>query len=140
MIYAGQEYGEDSPRTVDFLPLQWGKLERREHRRHFDVVRRLVRARRKHPALRSDHIDFLHDDFAADGFVRFCRWDDEGDYAVAALNFSADAHEVELPVPMAGRWRDVVGNRFRTARHGHVSVVLRPYEAVLFVPGSSVQR
>jgi 1,4-alpha-glucan branching enzyme len=140
MIYAGQEFGDDSPRTVDFLPVQWSKLARPEHRRHFDVVRRLLRARRKHPALRSDHVGFLHDDFAADGLVRFCRWDDAGDYAVAALNFSAQVRAVDLPVPQAGRWRDVVGNRFRTARHGHVSIVLRPHEAALFVPGSSVQR
>ena len=43
-----------------------------------------------------------------------------------SLNFSAQVRAVDLPVPQAGRWRDVVGNRFRTARHGHVSIALRP--------------
>ena len=27
MIYAGQEFGEDTPRTIDFLPLHWEKIE-----------------------------------------------------------------------------------------------------------------
>ena len=46
MLYAGQEYGEDSPRTIDFVPLQWNKLNRDVHAAQFAIVRRLIQARR----------------------------------------------------------------------------------------------
>jgi 1,4-alpha-glucan branching enzyme len=94
MIYAGQEYGDDSPRTIDFLPLQWNKLTQPKHRTHMEMVKRLIRARRRHPALRSDHIRIFDNDFARDHLIRFCRWDDAGDYAVCAINFGAEARTV----------------------------------------------
>jgi 1,4-alpha-glucan branching enzyme len=56
MIYAGQEYGDDSPRTIDFVPLQWHKLTQPKHAPTWRWCKRLIRARRRHPALRSDHI------------------------------------------------------------------------------------
>ncbi len=45
MIYAGQEYGEDSPRTIDFVPMQWEKLKRGGHAAQYELTRRLIRAR-----------------------------------------------------------------------------------------------
>jgi 1,4-alpha-glucan branching enzyme len=133
MIYAGQEYGDDSPRTIDFLPLQWNKLTQPKHRTHMEMVKRLIRARRRHPALRSDHIRIFDNDFARDHLIRFCRWDDAGDYAICAINFGAEARTVELPVPASGRWHDVVGNRQRVAEDGRLTVRLGPYDAALFV-------
>ena len=55
MIYAGQEFGEDAPRTIDFCPLQWGKLDTDLHRNYLDMVCRLIRARRTCSALRGDN-------------------------------------------------------------------------------------
>ena len=107
MIYAGQEYGDDSPRTIDFVPLQWSKTAQPKFRAHMEMVKRLIRARQRHAALRSDQISFLDNHFAEEHLVRFCRWDDSGDYAICALNFSATPREVELPVPHDGRWRCV---------------------------------
>ena len=133
MIYAGQEFGDDSPRTIDFVPLQWSKLAQPKFRAHMEAVKRLIRARRRHAALRSDHIHFLGNHFAVEHLVRFCRWDDEGDHAVGALNFGAESCEVELPVPVDGRWRDVVGNRLCRAEEGRLVVQLGAYDAVLFV-------
>jgi 1,4-alpha-glucan branching enzyme len=97
------------------------------------MVKRLIRARRRHPALRSDHIRIFDNDFARDHLIRFCRWDDAGDYAVCAINFGAEARTVELPVPASGRWHDVVGNRQRVAEDGRLTVRLGPYDAALFV-------
>ena len=48
MLYAGQEYGDDSPRTIDFVPMQWQKLGRDDHAAHFRIVHRLIEARRLH--------------------------------------------------------------------------------------------
>ncbi len=133
MIYSGQEYGDDSPRTIDFSPLQWGKLGQPKFRRHMEMVKRLIRARRRHAALRSDHIRFFDNHFPSEHIIRFCRWDDAGDYAVCAINFAAEPRWVELPVPRDGLWRDVVGNRTRTAEGRRLLVQLPAYDAALFV-------
>ena len=134
---AGQEFGDDSPRTIDFVPLQWSKLAQPKFRTHMEAVKRLIRARRRYPALRSDNINFLDNHFAAEHLVRFCRWDDNGGYAVAALNFGTELREIELPVPHDGRWRDVAGNRLRRAEGGRLSIRLAAYDAALFVPAGA---
>lgn len=133
MLYAGQEYGEDSPRTIDFAPMQWGKVVQPRFRAHMEIVKRLIRARRRHPALRSDHIHFFDNHFATEHLVRFSRWDDEGDYALCALNFGAVPREVALPAPYEGVWREVVHGRWLTAAEGQLTVRLGPYDAALLV-------
>ena len=45
MIYAGQEFGEDAPRTIDFCPINWERLDRISHHRHRELVQRLIAAR-----------------------------------------------------------------------------------------------
>ncbi|MBK8048580.1 MAG: hypothetical protein IPK16_16555 [Anaerolineales bacterium] len=120
MIYAGQEFGDDSPRTIDFVPLQWHKLKRGENATHYACLRRLIHARRSHGALRSDHIEFLGHEFGGSGIVSFRRWDETGDMAVAAINFSSRVRRVELPLSSDVRWRDVVHNRYRSIEHGRL--------------------
>lgn len=135
MIYAGQEYGDDSPRTIDFVPLQWQKLTEAAHTQQFELVRRLTRARQHHPALRSDHIAFLGNEFASRHIVCFCRWDAaSGDHVIVAGNFGHTPQSIELPTPRDGRWRDIVGSRIRAAAGGCISFRLGPYAAAMFVP------
>lgn len=135
MIYSGQEYGDDSPRTIDFVPLQWKKLGHDEHAAHYRIVQRLIRARRTHHALRSDWIEFLPGDFAHDKVVRYRRWDADGRSALVAINFGEHGHAVDLPFPHDGSWREVISNRSRTISGGHGVVRLGGYSAVVFVPG-----
>lgn len=131
MIYAGQEFGEDTPRTIDFLPLTWSKLEHEAHRAHMEVVTRLIRLRRENDALRSDHIEFLANDFASEKLVRFRRWGENGQVVYVALNFEGTSRRVNLPfievnhgeggsiesgiepavALKTGGWRDFVSNR-----------------------------
>jgi 1,4-alpha-glucan branching enzyme len=134
MIYAGQEYGEDAPRTIDFVPMQWSKLQREAHAAHYAAVRRLIKVRRTHPCLRSDFIQFYTTDFAHDKTVRFHRWDGAGDEAVCAINFGHETRIVDLYFPADGRWRDVVHNRRRKVTHRRLTIELQPYDAMLFLP------
>ncbi len=134
MLYAGQEYGDDSPRTIDFAPLQWQKLKRKEHAAHFQLVQRLLRTRRTCAALRSDWIEFLPGDFERTKVVRFRRWDNEGHAAVVAINFGHESRTVELPFPQLGRWREVVSKRVRIIHAGRTTARLAPYSAVLYIP------
>lgn len=120
MIYSGQEFGEDAPRTIDFCPINWGKLKRTAHHQHYDLVCRLIVARRTYAALRSDNIRFEVDDFMHDHIVRLSRWDEQGTTVLCALNFADRQRTVTLEIPRAGEWRDVVTDhvyQFEQASH-----------------------
>lgn len=136
LLYAGQEFGEDAPRTIDFQPLHWGKLLQKGHVEHSRTVKRLIRARRAHPALRSDHIEFYADDFVREQVVRLKRWADEGvhDFATAALNFGGTPRTVTLDLPWPGEWVDVVNDRQYVVRDQCLRVELGPWQGVLIAP------
>ena len=134
MLYAGQEFGEDTPRTVDFLPIDWSKLDKPLHRRHWEIVRRLVHARRTSPALRGEHIEFLPDDFAATGLARYRRWDDAGNTALVALNFGGEMRETVLDFPKAGLWREVVNERVERMGAAAHTLHLPAWQGRVFVP------
>jgi 1,4-alpha-glucan branching enzyme len=136
MLYAGQEYGEDEPRTIDFQPLHWKKLGQLAHTAHRAVVKRLIAARRDHPALRSDCIEFDHNDFATENIVRFKRWPATGepDYAAVALNFGPVARTTPLALPWPGTWRDVVSDQVHQVSGREVILQLAPWQGVLLTP------
>lgn len=147
MIYAGQEFAEDTPRTIDFLPLTWSKLELAAHRAHFAGVQRLILARRKFSALRSDHIEFLANDFAREKVVRYRRWGDAGQGARqvvhVALNFDGKPTQISLPVSAeAGNgtqsgqaeWYDQITDRTVETRAGKVVLRLGPWEGAVLTP------
>ena len=75
MLLAGQEFGDDSERTIDFWPLDWGKLDLPQGRAQFEFCQQLLRLRREHPALRSDFVEFYWDDFPRFKVLRYKRWD-----------------------------------------------------------------
>ncbi len=134
MIYAGQEYGEDAPRTIDFCPLDWPLLQRPEHARHLQTVKRLIAARRQYAALRSDSIRFEADDFRQEGVVRFVRTDPQGQEVWVALNFSGAPRETCLPLTAARQWCDVVTQRSFEARGDCTHFTLEPWQGMLLVP------
>jgi 1,4-alpha-glucan branching enzyme len=134
MIYAGQEYGEDAPRTIDFCPLNWDRLKRSLHRNHYELVCRLIWARRTLPALRSDHIYFETDDFARDKVMRFRRWDDNGGAVTAALNWDEVGKRVQVPVAYGGWWHDLISDRTYHLAAGYAQFELGPWQPVILAP------
>ncbi|MCX6048287.1 MAG: alpha-amylase family glycosyl hydrolase [Chloroflexi bacterium] len=140
MIYAGQEFGEDTPRTIDFLPLHWDKLQQAAHAEYHAFVTRLIHARRVHPALRSDQIDFYPDNFSTENIVRFKRWfdpnqpDSPADFAAVALNFSSSRRPIVLDLPWDGKWQELVHSRIHQIWNGQFSTTLAPWSGVLLVP------
>lgn len=134
MIYSGQEYGDDAPRTIDFCPLNWDRLKRTIHRDFFDVVCRLIWARRSLPALRSDHILFEVDDFVRDKVMRFRRWDDSGETVTVALNWDEVGKRVQVPIAYSGKWRDLISGRVYNLEAGYRSFRLRPWQAIILIP------
>jgi 1,4-alpha-glucan branching enzyme len=134
MIYSGQEFGEDTPRTIDFCPINWEKLKRTAHHRHHDLVCRLIVVRRNYGALRSDNIKFEADDFVREQVVRLRRWDNEGTTVLAALNFSDGRRTVTLDLPSGGVWRDVVGDRAYHLDAGNNQFELEAWQGLLLIP------
>jgi 1,4-alpha-glucan branching enzyme len=134
MLLAGQEFGEDSPRTIDFWPQDWKKLKLPQGRAQFAFYRRLLSVRREHPALRSDCVEYYGDDFAASKIVRFKRWDGAGDVVVVGLNFDNRSQQVGLGFPYNGRWLDVVSGELVTVAGHWGDFTLPPWDAVVLVP------
>jgi 1,4-alpha-glucan branching enzyme len=134
MIYSGQEFGDDAPRTIDFCPLGWDKLKRATHIAFQEVVVRLIEARGCYSALRSDNIQFEADNFVQDNVVRLHRWDESGSRVVVALNFGAYQKQVTLNIPARGIWRDVVRNRMYKLEAGARQFDLPGWEALMLVP------
>lgn len=136
MIYAGQEFGEDTPRTIDFLPLMWDKLREPRHSTYYDRVCRLVALRRGQPALRSNFIRFYDDDFPTNKLVRYDRWDGVGGFVAVAINFDTTPHATWLQLPNSHAWVDALsGAAYRPAR-GRVSLSLAPWQAVVLAPAA----
>jgi 1,4-alpha-glucan branching enzyme len=132
-INSGQEFGEDTPRTIDFCPINWEKLKRTLHHRHHDMVSRLIVTRRSFGALRSDNIYFEADDFVRDQVVRLRRWDEQGTVILAALNFSDAVRTVALDIPANGIWRDVVADQPFSLSAGHQPFELKPWQGLLLI-------
>ncbi len=136
MLLAGQEFGEDSPRTIEFWPLDWKKLDRYEGRRQLKYYQRLIRLRQEHPALRSDHVEYYWDAFPRTRVLRYKRWDDAGDVVVVALNFDNACQKTGLGFPHDGLWREVITNRvYRITGHWR-DLALPAWSAMIFVPAS----
>lgn len=137
MVWMGQEYGEDLPRTIDFLPLKWEKMDKEPFKTHWKTVQRLIHARRNSAGLRSDHIEFLNDNFGETQVLRFRRWDHEsGDCALAAINFSHEPRQTTLLFPWDGAWRDVVRGKPHRITNGQRTFTLAPWSGRLYLPVS----
>jgi 1,4-alpha-glucan branching enzyme len=133
MIYSGQEFGEDAPRTIDFCPINWEKLKRTAHHQHHDLVCRLIEARRTHAELRSDFIHLEADDFIQSQIICLRRWDESGTVALASLNFSDSSRTVALDLPARGIWRDVVADRLYNLDGGAHQFELQAWQGLLLV-------
>ncbi|MBX2999183.1 MAG: hypothetical protein KF893_11785 [Caldilineaceae bacterium] len=135
MLWMGQEYGEDLPRTIDFLPLKWEKVDKEPFKAHWKTVQRLIHARRNRTSLRSDHIEFYSDNFVETQVLRFRRWDAEsGDCALVAINFSHEPRQTTLFFPWDGVWRDAVRGKSHSIKNGQRTFTLEPWSGRLYLP------
>jgi 1,4-alpha-glucan branching enzyme len=135
MLLAGQEFGDDSPRTIDFWPLDWAKLESIEGRQQFEFVQRLLRLRREHPALRSDCVEYYLDDFKRHKLVRYKRWDaSAGDVVVVVANFDNVSQKAGLGFPHDGWWRNALAGTRHHVQGNWREFTVPAWSALVFVP------
>ncbi len=136
MLYAGQEFGEDSERTIAFWPLDWKKLALPQGAAQFQFYQKLLRFRRDHPALRSDFIEFYGDDFARFKVIRYKRWDGNRDVVVVAANFDNVPQPTGLGFPHDGIWLDAVSGERVTVKSFWHDFIIPPWTAAVLTLGS----
>jgi 1,4-alpha-glucan branching enzyme len=105
MLFAGQELGMDTPKTIDANKLQW---ERAGDPAVQDLIRTLgglAMLRHDVPALGTNNIEPLLVDNDRKILV-FKRWDDGGSQVVVALNFAPFEQYADVQFPRGGRWHE----------------------------------
>ncbi len=132
MLYHGQEFGEDSGRTIDPNPLHWDYLNQPVGsgiKNHYD---RMVWLFNNHAALSSA---FLSTDLKDTGKnVIVYRREALPDKIVVAANFSNQNQTVNIPVPDNGTWFEYIDDVQYTAAGGILSNVVIPAStALIFV-------
>lgn len=131
MIYAGQEFGEDTPKVVGANPLNWRRTEGWWGRGARDLrgaAQALLQLRANHPALRTGDVTVLRDGLPADVAV-YTRSAGQAGVVVAA-NFGRRSQRVAVPLPHGGTWRNVISQEeFRPGRDGKASLLLAPGQA-----------
>ncbi len=124
MLYAGQEWGEDTVKNVGWNPLNWEYLEQEPNRRLKEITRALVHLRVQHPALRGDNVH-IHVADAETGLAIFER-DNAPDQVQVALNFGRAPVEASLSLNDHTSWIDVMSGE--TVSAGITEVLLAPGE------------
>lgn len=109
MIYAGQEFGEDTRKKVGSNPMQWEKLKRPDARTLREDMKSLVTLRTTHPALRGQQVRVFNEGLP-DAVAVYHRIAGE-EAVVVAANFGSKVETVVAPLPFTGRWLNVLEKR-----------------------------
>ncbi len=105
MIYAGQEFGVSTPKTVDVNKLDWERLNDGVWADLRNFYATLAALRAQNPALTHNNIEALIVDNERK-LILFKRWDEGGNQVVVGLNFAPAEQHVEVQFPRAGRWHE----------------------------------
>jgi len=126
MIYAGQEWGEETPKVVGLNPMQWERRKEPARSALLEEIRKLVKLRTRHRALHHDRIDVLRVD-AETGTVVYRR-PGVPESILVALNVSRDPATLQLEnvgVPVEELGHATIPGNFRNLK-------LLPGEARVF--------
>ena len=93
MLYAGQEFGERTPKFVGWNPLNWSLLVSHDGKRLHDAARTLIHLRREHPAFQSEQVELVYVDDAK-GLAAYRRG--EGAHAMLVA-FNVGQESAALP-------------------------------------------
>ena len=134
MVYAGQEFGEDTPKIVGPNPLDWKRTQGwfgARARNLQAAARALAALRAAHPAFRSDAVrmqaEGLPDDVAvyARGAGR--------EAIVVAGNFGRRKRAVTVQLPDADAWQNVLEARAaQPDERGQLALALEPGAVAVF--------
>ena len=105
MLYAGQEFGTNSPKTIDVNKLLWERLNDGTWADLRNWYATLAQLRAQNPALTINYLEPLVVDNERKLLI-FKRWDEGGNQVVVGLNFTAASQQVEVTFPRGGKWHE----------------------------------
>jgi 1,4-alpha-glucan branching enzyme len=133
MVYAGQEFGEETAKIVWRNPLHWEKLKQPEGRAIHQSFQALGRLRRDHPALRTESVEIVSEGMPEQ--VGCYRRENAGRQVTVAVNFGRTPQTVSIPVAK-GRWVDILKPKRRGAgKDGLARLDLLPGESAVVTSG-----
>ena len=105
MMYHGQEFGQNSPVSLDPQPLQWENLETPEGVDLYNFFRKLIWLRNNWAVIRGPNLEIIYIN-NSQKVIGMKRHDDSlGQTVYTVMNFSGDDQTIsELPFPYAGTW------------------------------------
>ena len=106
MVYAGQEFGEATPKVVGPNPLHWDNLENLECRQIVAAFKALAHLRTNHPALRTGTVEFSAAGLPED--VIFYKRLSDASSVVVAANLGKTARRITLDLAADKNWTNVL--------------------------------
>ena len=134
MVYAGEEFGESTPKVVGPNPLHWSNLDKPAFRGLYEDFRALATLRTSHPALRTESLSFATN-LLPDNVVVYERGLSNASVVVAA-NFGREKQIVPVSLASEGPWINVLQpDQPSTAGPTNLLVTLPPGGAIVLSSG-----
>ncbi len=132
LVWMGNEFGEYNPEEE--AKIEWQLLENDDNQNLLDYYRGLIGLRTQNHALRTNNIEFFHED-PETKVLAYTRWNNEGSRVVVVINFS-DNFLQDYTVdrfPAAGTWHEWTQDYNVEAQKGKLVISLGECEAQVFV-------
>jgi malto-oligosyltrehalose trehalohydrolase len=105
MLYAGQEFGANSPKTIDENKLPWNYLESDAGQALYKHYAALAYLRHTQAALQANNFEPLLVDHERK-VLAFQRWSEEGSIVVVGVNLTPEAQRAAITFPRPGVWHE----------------------------------
>ena len=106
MLYHGQEFGQDTPKTLNRNPLKWNFLNDPAHRGIYNYYRRLIWLRQNLKVLRSNNYQTLHKHYNQTFVYQRA---DANEQVIVAVNFHRNKNDVmNIQFPHTGPWYEFI--------------------------------
>ena len=133
MVYAGQEFGEDTPKIVGPNPLNWNRASGwfgRRAKLMREATRALATLRTTHPALRTDTV-LMVEDGVPDDVAVYVRGEGSSAVVVAA-NFGRSARKLSVSLPGDAAWTNVLERKPVPPLQRKIPLALDPGAVAVF--------
>lgn len=134
LIWMGEEFGSYKHKSLESVKIDWTLLENDSNRGLFDYYRGLISLRKENHALRTENIEFFHED-PEKKVLGYVRWNNEGSRIAVVVNFSENFladYEIKN-LPHSGTWHEWTNNYDVEVNDGTLMTDLPEYEAKVLV-------
>ena len=132
LVWMGNEFGEYNPEEE--IAIDWTLLENDSNQNLRGYYQGLINLRKNNHALRTNNIDFFHED-PESKVLAYTRWNDEGSRVVVVINFSGnflEGYAIEH-FPHEGTWHEWTKDYQVEAKARKLAIDLGGYEAQVFL-------